>query len=182
MSDIMLDSETLGTRPGCVVLSIGAVAFGPKGLLDDGFYIVVNRHSCEVLGLHTAKSTLDWWSQQSREAQQVLLEADLPDRSHNLTEALAKFDEYVEKHGGKQVRMWGNGADFDNPIIGECYHAAGKPPRWGTYNNRCYRTLKNLLPTVRYKREGTHHNALDDAKTQALHAVDLLNTLNAWET
>ena len=32
MIHVMCDLETLGRRPGCKLLSIGAVVFGPKGL------------------------------------------------------------------------------------------------------------------------------------------------------
>ena len=32
MADIMIDLETLDTTPNCVVLTIGAVIFDPKGM------------------------------------------------------------------------------------------------------------------------------------------------------
>ena len=41
-----------------------------------------------------------------------------------------------------------------------------------------YRTLKNLLPYIEMERVGEHHNALDDAKSQALHAIKLLKELH----
>ena len=31
MSDVMLDLETWGTRPGCAIRSIGACVFNPNG-------------------------------------------------------------------------------------------------------------------------------------------------------
>ena len=32
----MLDLETLGTRPGCVILTLGAVKFDPYSLREPG--------------------------------------------------------------------------------------------------------------------------------------------------
>lgn len=171
--DVMVDLETLGVVPGCVILSIGAVAFDPaSGELGEEFYCVVNTDSCLGAGLHADQGTIDWWANQSDDAKTVLTEAK--DGGLTLNDALSKFTEYLENQGIKQVRIWGNGADFDNAILSCCYKAVGKPSPWVPWNNRCYRTLKNLIKGPRLKREGTYHNALDDAKTQAKHAIQLL--------
>ncbi len=45
---------------------------------------------------------------------------------------------------------------------------------WNFWNNRCYRTLKNLHPKIELVRTGVHHHALADAKTQALHLLEIL--------
>jgi exodeoxyribonuclease VIII len=81
----------------------------------------------------------------------------------------------------KDFLVWGNGADFDLPILSAAYVAAGfGGPPWKPYNGRCYRTLKNLRPDVpRPERRGTAHNALDDAVFQAEHAIALLAALRA---
>jgi inhibitor of KinA sporulation pathway (predicted exonuclease) len=70
--------------------------------------------------------------------------------------------------------VWGNGADFDNPILAAAYRATGISQGWKPYNGRCYRTIKNLAPQVRLVRTGTHHNALDDARAQAQHLLDIV--------
>lgn len=173
MKDVMIDLETLGTTPGCVILSIGAVAFDPaSGQLGEEFYCVVNTQSCIAKGLHTNQDTIDWWEKQSEQAREVLAHAD--EGGFMLEEAMAKLTTYLEGFGIKQVRIWGNGADFDNAILSCCYAAVDQPVPWVPWNNRCYRTLKNLIKGPRLKREGTYHNALDDAKTQANHAIQLL--------
>jgi DNA polymerase III epsilon subunit-like protein len=46
MSDVMIDLETLGRRPGCAILSIGAVEFGPAGLGRE-LYIVLDIFGSE---------------------------------------------------------------------------------------------------------------------------------------
>lgn len=45
---------------------------------------------------------------------------------------------------------------------------------WPHWNDRCYRTLKAMRPDVKMERTGTHHNAVDDATSQARHALALL--------
>lgn len=89
--------------------------------------------------------------------------------------ALAAFADWLASEHGPDVKVWGNGADFDNVILGSAYRRLGKSIPWAFYNSRCYRTVKSLQPGCRIERAGTHHNALDDAKSQALHLMRLLS-------
>lgn len=169
----MVDLETLGQGAGCVILSIGAVIFDEvTGVLGETFYTNVNRASCVAAGLTEDESTVTWWSRQSSEAQQALRDAELPD-APSLSDALQAFSAFVQS--GDEI--WGNGSDFDNAILAAAYKAAGMLTPWKFWNNRCYRTLKNLRTDIAFERIGTHHNALDDAKTQAIHAIQLLRAL-----
>lgn len=172
--NIMVDLETLGSTPGCSILSIGAIAFDPSiGVGDRTFEIVINRQSCRDAGLHEDADTLAWWDKQSPAARAVLAQAELLSTAP-LGEALSLFDAFVADHGARTVRIWGNGSDFDNAILAAAYRAAGLTPCWSFWNNRCYRTLKNLRPEIKLDRHGLHHRAIDDAISQAHHAVRLL--------
>lgn len=168
---VMVDLETLGNRPGCAILSIGAVAFGPHGLGAE-HYSVVNRANQKEFGLHEDQSTLDWWAGQSEAAREVLLQSG--ESGLQLPKALNDFNLYLAQFGMSSVKLWGNGSDFDNAILISCYAATKQQAGWKFWNNRCYRTLKSLNPGVKLSRTGTYHNALDDAKTQALHAIPML--------
>jgi hypothetical protein len=111
--DVMVDLETLGTLPGSVLLSIGAVGFNEMEVvesLESEFYAVIKRESCEELGLKTSGSTLKWWESQTEEARRVLTDPSAVD----LLTALNDFNEYLSSFPG-DVRIWGNGANFDNP-------------------------------------------------------------------
>lgn len=175
MQNNMVDLETLGTVPGCAILSIGAVFFDPNtGKLGSEFYEVVSTESCLELGLHTDPGTIEWWSKQKPEAQKVVQEAKEPTALH-LRDALEQFNAYLATQKG--VRVWGNGADFDNPILAAAYKAAGVKQGWLPYNGRCYRTIKSLFPNNKAERGGIYHNALDDAKTQAQHLIALRRLL-----
>lgn len=176
MNDIMLDLETLGTAPGSVVLSIGAVEFSPDtGELGRELYVAINQNSSLAVGLETNEDTVKWWKQQSREAQKVLY-ATFEDSGEQIVPALESFANFLAPCG-KTVCVWGNGSDFDQPILTAAYRAAGQAAPWQFWNNRCYRTLKSLRPDVTLTRVGTYHNALDDAKSQALHAIEIFKLL-----
>ena len=66
--------------------------------------------------------------------------------------------------------------DFDNIILGSLYDAFGLRKPW-SYSR--YRTVKNLGigPRTPKVREGVHHNALDDAITQARHLQEIFACL-----
>lgn len=176
MSDVMIDLETLGRRAGCAVLSIGAVEFCPRRGLGKELYVVINRPSQRELGLHEDPETLKWWLSQTEAARQVLEDAE-DKKAVTLDKALAQLTTFLTPLGLRRVKIWGNGGDFDNAILTNLYAAIGQNVPWDFWNNRCYRTLKNLVPSEKLKREGTYHNALDDAKTQAMHAVELMRRL-----
>jgi hypothetical protein len=175
MLDVMVDLETRGNKPGCAILSIGAVAFDPvaQAIDDEGFYRVVSRKSCKVAKLHEDPDTMAWWEKQSASAQVVLAESEAKG-AMSLKEALLDLNLYLTSFGpAKKIRIWGNGADFDNAILCLCYQAAGVQMPWDFWNNRCFRTFKNLAPHIKVGRSGTYHNALDDARTQADHALKI---------
>src|SRR4051812_3766510 len=68
MQDIMIDLETLGTLPGSVILSIGAVAFDELSVAPGaGFYKVISTISCESCGLTKDEATEKWWLDQGEE-------------------------------------------------------------------------------------------------------------------
>lgn len=173
MDNVMLDIETLGTAPGCAVLSIGAVAFDPEAqTLGSEFYRVISAEDCRRHGLKEDQDTLKWWSEQSAEARVVLREAY--STTTTLRDVLLGFNEYLSQFDAPCV--WGNGSDFDQPILIAAYAAVGVKPAWKFRNNRCYRTLHALLLSdgPLPEREGTHHNALDDARHQARVTLRLL--------
>lgn len=166
MKDVMLDLETMGTGPNAAIVAIGAVEFGElPDTLGRSFYRTVSLASSQREGLHIDASTVMWWLQQGDEAREAL-RRDAVD----LVEALQLFAQWLDGSGVplKERRIWGNGPSFDCVILANAYQACLYEVPWRYYNERCYRTAKDLLPAVHVPRTGTHHNALDDAKHQAL--------------
>lgn len=181
MKNVMVDLETLGTRAGCTILSIGAVAFDEIKGLGKEFYAVVSKQSCADAGLYVDLDTLGWWNLQSEEAQSVLTQAQDVTIAQPLEVVLKGLNKYLIAEG-RDVKVWGNGADFDNPILINAYNAVEVKQGWGNWSGRCYRTLKSLYPNVPLDRSGTHHNALDDAKTQATHAIAIMRQKSSDDT
>lgn len=176
---VMLDLETLGTVPGCVGFSIGAVEFHPPtNQLGREFYCVIDVDSCLDKFLREEEATKQWWEDQS-DAAKVALHHARSGEATPLPDAMTSLNEWLKTLNlGKNILLYGNGADFDNPILRVMYDAAGVKPYAGQWGGRCYRTLKNLQelfgPTFAFsaiERDGTYHNALDDAKSQALHLM-----------
>lgn len=172
MRHVMVDLETLGTVPGCCLLSIGACAFDPETgeIGTDTYYTAVLLDGQEENGLHTSESTLAWWAKQSAEARAVFSD---PAAIH-LPGALQSLNLWLVRVAGADALVYGNGADFDNGILAAAYRVAQVPQGWKAYNGRCYRTLKTLQPGVKLVREGTHHNALGDAISQAKHLLQIV--------
>lgn len=168
MNNIMVDLETLGTAPGSVVLSIGAVYFGPEGL-GEQFYSVISLEDSERHGLTTDDATVNWWKRQSPGAREVLEAVKTPD-APSLKVALDSFTKFV--HG--TCKIWGNGAGFDNVLLEELYRALRLTPPWKFWDSRCFRTLKALFPQPKKADKVVAHNALQDAIDQAEEAVVIL--------
>ncbi len=93
--------------------------------------------------------------------------------------AIHQLSEWISHHFDKDVvKIWGNGADFDNVILTSAYKRNDLELPWRYTNNRCYRTLKSLYPEIKLERSGTHHNALDDAISQANHLMSIFSHIN----
>lgn len=167
MRDIMVDLETLGTRPGAVILSIGAVTFDPQARVvgADRFHKIISVASSLTAGLRVETATVKWWRDQSPEAQTTLWAALA--QGYDLAEVLDAFDAWVRYATVGEVRLWGNGATFDNTLLDRAYFVLGRDRPWGAYGDRCFRTLKDGCNHLQPVREGVHHNALDDAVHQA---------------
>lgn len=168
--EIMVDLETMGTDPYSPIIAIGAVRFeaGPMKPMPP-FYQAVTLESCLKHGLRIQASTVLWWMKQSAATKQVFEDPEavgLP----------AALDAFTAWYGSRPDNLWGNSAAFDLGLLKDAYRACGLEPPWQYYRERCYRTLKELpgMDQIPLDRSGTHHNALDDAITQAHHCRRML--------
>lgn len=179
MAAIMVDLETLSTRPTAVILQIGAVHFDPRGgaVPTDGpdtFEVNVDLDSCLRAGLAADDRTFRWWLGQSDPAR-----AGVAVPGISLMAALWKFQDWLGVPS--MVRMpddfelWSNGSSFDVPILENAYHALDRLPPWGHRAARDCRTLFKLAESLasweKPKRE-VAHTGLADAVAQALDVQD----------
>jgi hypothetical protein len=162
---VMLDLETFGLRVGSVIRSVGAVEFNPAtGKLGDEFYCNVLEQSCLDLGMTKDEDTIRWWnSPKMKGAQDALLVDPLP-----LSEVNERFVKFFNKCEGEFI--WSQGANFDEPLYSHALALTGHQKPWKFFNSRDTRTMYHAvdLNVFLEKRAGTYHNALDDAKHQAM--------------
>jgi hypothetical protein len=174
LSDIMIDMETLDVLPTATVLTIGAVKFDPFG--DDvnepkceRFYVKVDIDSCDQLGCTVSQSTLDWWSNQSKEAQE---EAFSPDSRIPITEAMERLYKFC--WGAK--RVWSHGAGFDVIICEHLFRKIGKAIPWSFWEVRDTRTLFDLGINP-HRPPVLKNHALEDAWNQAVGVQNVFKTI-----
>jgi len=174
----MIDLETLGTTADAVIMSIGAVKFDlDSDKIDNaGFYASVSVDSNLSRGRRVDESTLIWWLQQTPEAQTVFTEP-----KQSLESALEELSDWLETD---KYCVWANGADFDTPMLQHAYRQHNMETPWNFWNNRCFRTFKNL-PQSRLaviENTGVKHNALTDALNQAKHAQAIQRVLTGKQS
>jgi hypothetical protein len=167
---ISLDIETLGLKPGNVVLSAAFVRF------DDLASTSVNLHIAEqeALGLTINDGTRAWWSQQSPAAQAAAF-APAPPLRHALAH-IATWLQWASQGG--EFFIWCHGAGFDAPMLAAVFEAAAVPVPWTYRQVRDTRTLYDLAGVdLTAFAGGTYHNALDDAMAQTRAAVAAMNRI-----
>lgn len=169
----MCDLETLGTDPGCPIISIGVYGFHMHADVSERFYMAVDLASCFEVGLRPNADTICWWMKQADAARAVFQD---PQKVH-IAVALDMLTLWVNS---RPLTFWGNGARFDMGILEAAYKACGKQIPWKFWTEGCYRTMKNApaAKSTKLVRVGTYHNALDDAVSQALHLRELNKVLN----
>lgn len=176
--DIMIDIETLGTKPGCVVLSVGAVAFNPLEKYDEGFKYSADNIFYQnftifdqlIAGLIIEPKTIDWWKDQTSEAQQAIM----PDQI-NLRDGLFRLITWFGNLKGNRGKVWANSPDFDLSILEAATIAVASGIMPWTFRDKAdLRTIKHVAQLklkpgdeiVYPGRIGIHHNALDDCFNQ----------------
>lgn len=172
---IMIDIETLDNKTSAVVLSIGAVRFdlrAPPGEFHSSFYgISIDPEDQLAKGRTLSLDTVRWWMQQDDAARREVFDLSLERNGgvkFSTSYLLRRLTAFFQQ--GPVNGVWGCGPDFDNMIVGSLYETYNEQRPWSYGANRCFRTIKKLpfpssVPIP--KRRGTHHQALDDAATQA---------------
>jgi hypothetical protein len=172
MSDIMLDLETLGTRPGCVILTLGAVKFDPYSLKEPGpgIYFRVDVDEQTALGREVQEDTLNWWISQADDIREEALGESERVSLDTLYRDLNRF-----LVGANNI--WAQGPLFDFAILENLYRQMGWPTPWQYWQIRDSRTLFGVHGDPRVKGKAGLHNALEDCVSQATAVQQVYNKL-----
>jgi hypothetical protein len=164
MADIMIDIESLDTTPDCVILTIGAVLFDPKGqgIIDKIEIRPTIEDQTEIYNRSINEATLEWWSKQNPEA----IEEAMGDRDRvSFKEAMDQLYKFCWNHG----KPWSHGAPFDIVAMEHAWRQFGQLAPWPYYNVRDTRTLFDITGVS--LKDGNHvttHKAVEDAERQAI--------------
>ena len=173
-NNAMLDIETLSTRADGVILSIGAVHFNldTGNVNPDGFYQQVSLENNLKIGRFVDADTLKWWMSQPEDARTASFSGVMPLVSvlQDLRQWLVSFG--VDEHGVPSINPWGNGASFDLVMLSHAAACTGVGKLWQHWNERCFRTLKNMpgAERVAKPKNALPHHPMADAYSQAVHA------------
>lgn len=158
-----IDLETLDTKPGATILSLGAVKFNP--LSDDEphseLYIKIDLDEQDGLGRSVSDDTLAWWAKQDAS---IMEEALDPEGRMSVEDTLKQLSKWAV---GLDI-IWGQGYGFDMTILEDLYRSVGVPIPWNFWQIRDSRTLLACLDRDPRKDMQTDlHNALADSYYQA---------------
>lgn len=185
MIDIIIDIETLGTRPGCPIIEIGAVAMDHCGRFLGNFSRRVLARTTFLDTAHAAAATgafalsedyertCRWWH--GDPARREVLRAILAPGAAPVHVGLWQFAEWmgfqVLGHTPETVRVWANGPSFDIAILSHACLSHHVPRPWIYWQERCVRTALEQRGYVRgsleWAENGPRHRALNDARHEA---------------
>ena len=161
MLHAMLDFETYSLERNAALISCGIVLFDSTGIKDT-FYCNIIPHPEQ----HVSEDTLAWWETQSTEAKESLLVDRLP-----FEQAITLILDFLEPADS----LWAKGSLNDIIWLESACGLAGKQLNIPYNQKYCMRTIEHFISEPEdYVNPNVVHNALEDAKAQALTLINIL--------
>jgi hypothetical protein len=166
-NDIMIDIESLNTTPNCVILTIGAVRFDPKGngIAERLELRPTIEDQTEIYNRSINEDTLRWWGTQSEAAQ----EEAMGDWGRT---SFSECMETLYKFCWNRRAVWSNGAGFDCIVMEDAWRQTSDKPNpipWPFWTVRDTRTLYEVAGvSLKDDKHITTHKAVEDAEHQAI--------------
>jgi len=171
MQHVMIDLETLGTKSNSVVLSIAAIQFDlNSGETGAEFKVNISLQDCINSGFEIQATTLHWWLTQKHEIMLKMFET-----SRGVIDALNCFSTFFKSNN--LVYPWGNSARFDLQLLENVYDKLNVPIPWNFRNERCYRTIVNMVPKIQIEKPIDAHDPLIDCKYQITKLFEVFKIL-----
>lgn len=185
VTDIAIDIETLGTKPGAPIVAIGMAAFSRvTGEVYPIYYATIDVVSSVDYSTGIEAETVKWWLRQGPE--EIDMTFNTPATTYPLYDVLAQVNDifaYLATEGGVP-KPWGNGASFDISLLEATYSAAMAEVPWKYWDARDVRTIVDIceaITGINHKKklpfEGTKHNAFFDAVHQARYTAQSIQEL-----
>jgi hypothetical protein len=191
---LLFDTETLGLYERAVVTTLACTAFSFEGdesyddIVAAGFFTKFKgSEQVQVFKRETTASTLAFWKQQTKEAQEMSILPRADDVT--LVEGLTKLTEWIESTGydWKRSFVWCRGNAFDFPKIESLFADANMKVPFNTWKIRDTRTMIDCLTGSEnggYNlRDGEpksfiKHHALHDAALDCARMKEIYRSLN----
>lgn len=176
----MLDIETLGTKPGCVVLEYALRHFLNEDE-DSGKYSVASAGTTDVridvdaqvkAGAVIEFDTLKWWLN----TDPLRLQNIINDEYTQTPSFAAKW--LQDSFYWQSITIWARDPDFDCTIMEDFYSRFGTPGKriWHFANKRSHRTLMDLAG-IKHVPAKDAHSAVADVDAQIESAIIALRIL-----
>lgn len=144
-----LDLETLSPKETAVVLSLAIFHFDEKveydfnEIVENCFFVKFNaKEQIEKYNRNFTKSTIDWWKNQCKIAQDI---SYIPSNVDiNVSEGLYKAKEYINRFNGGKGIVWTRGS-LDQFAIDSLCESAEIPYLFEYNQYRDFRTAIDLL-------------------------------------
>lgn len=160
----MIDIETLGTEPDCVVLSVGAVKFDPFTSHEPHAKTLwkpnVDQQTCAERSV--LDSTLEWWAKQPQHIQDEAF-------NEEGRQSIADFMQDLNKYLVGVDKIWCQGPQFDMVILEHLFKQFNHHRGWAFWQIMDCRTVFNMMPVDPRKAiQQNLHSADADAYYQAV--------------
>lgn len=170
---LMLDCETLSTRPNALILQLAALPFDPDaphgepchGTAAYDVYLDWTQCEIEAKACDADIGTVRWWLETPSDEARFRLTHGVP-----RLDAMKAADElvcFINENLMKGADVWSYGATADIVWVRHFLRIAGYPDPWSYRSERCLRTVRALYPGLPARRPETPHDALSDAVAQA---------------
>jgi len=176
---LLIDMETLGTRPNSVILSLACVQFTLDSmcefddLVKSGFYIKFDSiEQIKKYKRNVEVDTMEWWRKQGDSAKSITKPSK---HDVSVEQGLRLFSKFVgtTQYSYNNSFVWSRGIAFDGPILTSLYDNVANTISMpiNTWMLRDVRTFVDVLESSidgfgRYKDLGiptaVTHNALHD--------------------
>lgn len=164
---LMIDLETLGNKPGSVIVQIGAVTFNKAGI-EKEFVANVSYDYTSWNRYKTDLSTIKWWMEQDKAIINSVFNAKV---KWSLCRSL------IELSSLKADFFWAKSTSFDFGLLENAFNIEDVKSSIDFRNIVDVRDIYNLNPGYHKHRGALNkHNALEDAIDQAKYVVEWMNS------
>ena len=161
----VIDIETLGTKPGCPILQIGAVRVKDGEIKEDKLIAISNDSLCRNNFRKIDKKTVLWWFYEHPVTFSALI-SDSVFEGLPTDKALITLIEFCNSDCSSAF-FWSKHPCFDFPILEKAFKTCEVKEPWKFWQIRDIATLEDKL-FLKSEPQKNSHNALDDAENEAM--------------